>query len=69
MATVVGIRFGRGGRVHYFDSADLDLSVGDRVIVETDEGRREGRVAIAPRQVLYSDLRGPLDPVLGKTEE
>lgn len=69
MAAVVGIRFGNSGRVHYFDSVDLDLSVDDRVIVETDEGRREGRVAIAPRQVLHSDLRGPLDPVLGMIAE
>jgi len=37
--------------------------------VETDCGARQGRVAIAPGQVLHSDLRGPLDRVLGKVDE
>ena len=60
----MGVRFTPGGRVHYFDSANKDLSVGDRVMVETDDGPREGQVIIAPTQVLYSDLRGPLLPVL-----
>ena len=64
MAQVVGVRFGRSGRVHYFDPAGHELAVGDLVVVETDEGPREGRVVIAPGQVLRSDLRGPLSPVL-----
>ena len=64
MANIVGVRFKRGGRVHYCDPANLDLSVGDRVIVETEEGPREGQVVIAPGQVLGSELRGPMDPVL-----
>jgi hypothetical protein len=33
-------------------------------MVETEDGDRAGIVVIAPRQVLYSALRGPLDPVL-----
>ena len=64
MQTIIGVRFAPAGRVHYFDSAGLDLALGDRVIVETDDGAREGQVAIAPGQVVYSDLRGPLGPVL-----
>jgi cell fate regulator YaaT (PSP1 superfamily) len=64
LATIVGVRFERAGPVEYFDPADVDLSVDDRVVVETDEGPREGHVVIAPEQVLYSELRGPLDRVL-----
>ena len=38
MPSLVAIRFTLNGRVHYFDPAELDLSVDDRVSVETDEG-------------------------------
>ena len=65
---VVGVRFSPAGLVHYFDPGDEDLTVGDRVLVETDSGPREAVVAIAPAQVLYSDLRGELAPVLRKVD-
>ena len=68
MPAIVGVRFKRGGRIHFFDPANLDLAVGDRVVLETADGTREGSVAIAPSQVLHSDLRGPLDPVLRKAD-
>ena len=69
MPGLVGVRFGRSGPVHYFDPGDLDLSAGDRVLVEAEDGPREASVVIAPQQVLYSDLRGPLDPVLRRLDE
>ena len=64
MATIVGVRFEGAGPVEYFDPADVELSAGDRVAVETDDGPREGQVVIVPGQVLYSELRGPLSRVL-----
>ena len=67
-ASLVGVRFGRSGPVLYFDAGDLDLTVGDRVVVEADEGPTEGQVVIAPGQVVHSDLRGPLDPVVRRVE-
>ena len=69
MGEVVGVRFRRSGPVRYFDPAGLDLSVGDRVVVQTEEGPQEGWVVVAPGQVLHSDLRGPLDPVLRREED
>ena len=63
---VVGVRFSPAGLVHYFDPGDEDFTVGDRVLVESDGGSREAVVAIAPAQVLYSDLRGELAPLLRK---
>ena len=68
MPNVVGIRFESSGRVSYFDPADLELSVGERVVVDTEEGQREGEVVISPAQVLFSELRGPLIPVLRKAD-
>ena len=65
-ANLVGIRLRPLDPVQYFSPGDEDLAVGDRVLVETEIGPREGLVAIAPAQVLYSEVRGPLVPVLGK---
>ena len=69
MTAVVGVRFTRAGRVCYFDPGDHDLSIGDRVLVETDDGCREAEVVIEPGQVAYSDLKGPMNPVLQKLAE
>ena len=64
---LVGVRLEPSGRVHYFDAKGFELEPGDRVTVETDDGPREGRVVLSPGQVLYSDLRGPLLPVLSRS--
>ena len=66
VSEVVGVRFARAGKVEYFDPSGLELSAGDEVLVETEDGPREGRVVIAPAQVVHSDLRGPLEQVLSK---
>ena len=66
MSTLTGVQLRPSDKVQYFDADDIHLKVGDRVIVETLDGERKGTVAIAPRQVLRSDLRGPLNPILRK---
>ena len=66
---IVGVRFKPAGRVYYFDSGRIELAIGDRVLVESDTGPREGQVSIASGQVIYSELRGSLNPVLHKVEE
>jgi len=63
---VVGVRFQRAGRVYYFDPAGTDLDVNDYVVVETERGSSLGRVVIAPKQVIASELTEPLKPVLRK---
>lgn len=68
MPSIVGVRFARAGRVHYFDAGSMDLAVGERVLVEAEGGPREAEVVIAPRQLLYSELRGPLSPVLQRVD-
>ena len=64
---IVGVRFGPAGRLHYFDATGFDLSTGDDVVVETEDGSRDGRVAVSPGWVLYSDLRGPMLRILRKS--
>lgn len=63
---IVGVRFQRSGRVHYYDGGDLELQVNDPVVVEAEGGSRVGWVAIGPGQLLHSDLKGPLPRVLRK---
>ena len=66
MPTLTGVQIGPSDKVQYFDANDLNLRAGESVIVETWDGEHEGVVVIAPEQVLRSDLRGPLNPVLRK---
>ncbi len=64
MPSLVGVRFKISDNVHFFDSGEFDLEVGERVIVDSEEGHREGFVVIGTRQVLFSELRGPMLAVL-----
>jgi len=61
---IVGIRFQRAGKVYYFDPIGIDLELDDKVVVETEHGLKIGRVVIAPKQVIASELTKPLKPVL-----
>ena len=67
MPSLTGIQLGPSQKVQYFDANRFHLTLGDYVIVETCDGEQEGVVVIAPEQVLRSDLRGPLNPVLRKS--
>lgn len=49
MGKVVGIRFREAGKTYNFDSGDLDLQVGERVIVNTEQGLGLGFVVTPPR--------------------
>ena len=69
MAEVVGIRFKRAGRVYYFDPADNELQVNDQVVVKTARGLELGCVVIAPKQVLDSEVSGPLKSVVRKATD
>lgn len=61
-----GIRFKRAGKVYYFDAGDMELEVDDYVVVETERGPDLGRVVIAPKQIIASEIPEPLKPVLRK---
>ena len=69
LTSMVGVRFRPSDKVQYFDSSGIDLQSGDRVLVQAPEGVREGVIAIAPGQVIFSDLRGPMDVVVQKADE
>ncbi len=61
---IVGVRFKRAGRIYYFDPGNLEMKLDEWVVVETSRGNEIGRVAIAPEQVLVSEVELPLKPVI-----
>ena len=63
MVRIIGVRFRRAGKIYYFDPADLDIVMGQHVIVETARGVEYGTVCIAPRDVEDSMVVQPLKKV------
>lgn len=59
MDGTVGVRFHEAGPLTWCSPGDLDLGVGDYVVVRTDRGEELGWVAVAPDQVLAAEPEGP----------
>jgi cell fate regulator YaaT (PSP1 superfamily) len=59
-----GIRFKEAGKIYYFDAGGFDLSVGTFVVVDTSHGKEVGRVVVSPDQVLASEIKDSLKPIL-----
>ena len=60
----VGVRFKEAGKVYYFDAGEHDLDVGNYIVVETSHGQEIGRVVISAEQVVASDIKESLKPIL-----
>lgn len=56
MQTVIGVRFKRAGKISYFNPGELEIAVGDNVIVETERGMEYGTAVIGPREMRPTDL-------------
>jgi cell fate regulator YaaT (PSP1 superfamily) len=69
MSEIAGVRFHQAGKVYYFDAADIPLEVNDDVVVETSRGHELGKVVIAPKQVIFSEITEPLKPVIRKAQD
>jgi cell fate regulator YaaT (PSP1 superfamily) len=63
MKKVVGIRFKPAGKIYDFNSGAFVLSIGDKVIVETERGLGFGTVAVAPRALDDKKRDKPLKKV------
>ncbi len=63
MADVVGVVFPNGIKTYYFDPAGLELSRGDRVVVQTSNGPEIGQVVEPNHTIEDSDLPAPLKKV------
>ena len=64
MITIIGVRFRNVGKVYYFSPRELDIHVGDHVIVETARGVEYGFVVLGPKEVDDSKVIQPLKEVI-----
>ena len=64
MITIKGVRFRNVGIVYYFSPRELDICVGDHVIVETARGVEYGCVVLGPKEVDDSKVIQPLKEVI-----
>ena len=64
MLTIVGVRFKKAGKIYYFQPEQLELSLGDGVIVETARGVEYGTVVIGPKEVYEDSVVAPVKPVI-----
>ncbi len=64
MATVIGVRFKKAGKVYYFDPDGIWPHPGDNVIVETARGVEFGEVVTGSRSVSDQQIVTPLKKVV-----
>lgn len=64
MATVIGVRFKRAGKVYFFDPGPFEIQAGGNVVVETTRGVELGEVVTPPRDVPDEQIVQPLRQVV-----
>ena len=69
MATVIGVRFKKAGKVYYFDPNGIWPRPGDNVIVETARGEEYGEVVTGARTVNDAQVVSPLKKVVRVASE
>ncbi len=60
MDGIVGVRFEEAGPIAFCGPGDLDLGIGDYVVVRTPHGERLGWVVVTPDQVVNDPPEGPV---------
>ncbi len=63
MQTIIGVRFKKAGKIYYYSPGQLDIELGDNVIVDTARGTECGVTVLAPREVEDSEIVKPLKVV------
>jgi len=66
MYEVVQVKIREAGRVSYYDIHDIDLKIGNYVIVEADRGLEYGQVISEAEKILDDDVEGVLRKVVRK---
>jgi cell fate regulator YaaT (PSP1 superfamily) len=64
MTRVIGVRFRTAGKIYFFSPGQLEITVGDKVIVETARGVEFGSVVTGPKEVEDEMITLPLKPVI-----
>ena len=69
MIKIVGVKFRDRGKTYHFDPADLDLKIGDAVVVETERGVGYAKISSIPRLIQQFSSGRQLKKVLKKAGE
>ena len=69
MVKVASVRFKAAGKVYYFDPEQLELAVGDHVIVETARGMEYGTITAPTKEVEEKELVSPLKKIIRIADE
>lgn len=69
MIKIVGVKFREKGKTYHFDPTDLDLRIGEAVVVETERGVGYAKVSSAPRFIQQLPSGRQLKKVLKKAAE
>ena len=69
MTDVIGISFRENGKFYFFNPAQLELKVGDKVIVETKLGKELGTVKTNIRKIDESKLSDPIKKIIKKASK
>ncbi len=69
MVKVASVRFKAAGKVYYFDPEQLELAVGDHVIVETARGMEYGTITAPTKEVEERELVSPLKKIIRIADE
>lgn len=64
MVEVIGVRFRPNGKIYFFSPEDLEIEVGQNVIVETARGVEFGTVVLGKRQIKEDKIIATLKPVI-----
>ena len=64
MVKIVGVRFRQTGKIYHFSPDNLDIQVGQHVIVETARGVEYGTVVVGIREVSDDAVVPPLKSVI-----
>ena len=64
MLKVVGVKFRKAGKIYYFNPNDLELNLGDAVVVENSSGLELGYIGETLKEIDESELSEELMPVV-----
>ena len=57
MQRVIGVRFKKAGKIHYFNPGQTEIEKGDTVIVETQRGLECAQVVLSPHDIADDKLK------------
>lgn len=63
---IVGIKFKGNEKIYYFDPNNLNLKIGDKIIVQTNLGKECGKVILNNKKVSTEEFNKPLKKVIRK---